>query len=190
LTDYQRGVLALRLKPIMKNRAMANSIASGGDRKSDSPKSDEPITPIRTDAAVASLVNLGKDTIRKIETIEREGAPELIARAQGGEISINLAAMLATVPHAQQVEIIARGEKEILEAIHNHRAGSDKKMRSVAINGRFPCSHHPPARPTLNTASLTASRCSIARRYTPACHRQPAPTTISIANASPVLAAR
>jgi hypothetical protein len=115
-------VLALRLKPIMKNRARANSVASGGDRKSDSPKSDEPIIPIRTDAAVASLVNLGKDTIRKIETIEREGAPELIARAQDGEISINTAATLATVPRAEQVEIIARGEKEILEAIHNHRA--------------------------------------------------------------------
>jgi hypothetical protein len=53
-------VLALRLKPIMKNRAMANMVVRKGEQSgSSSLKSDE-LQPIRTDAAVASLANLGK----------------------------------------------------------------------------------------------------------------------------------
>lgn len=64
---HQRGVLALRLKPIFEARAKANLIASGENFGKGSPKSDEPITPIRTDVAVAAAANLGKDTIRRVK---------------------------------------------------------------------------------------------------------------------------
>ena len=84
LSDYQRGVLALRMKPIFEARALASYQANVGRPVKSSPISDaitpdiftgevQPVTPvkapapIRTDTAVASLANLGKDTIRKIE---------------------------------------------------------------------------------------------------------------------------
>ncbi len=43
------------MKPIMEERAKANLIASGENFGKGSQKSDEPIKPIRTDAAVSEL---------------------------------------------------------------------------------------------------------------------------------------
>ena len=93
LSDYQRGVLALRMKPIIEARALARQQGGQGgvllSPISDEATSDiftsevqmvapvEPAAPIRTDAAVASLANLGKDTIRKIEQIEQQAVPGL-----------------------------------------------------------------------------------------------------------------
>ena len=76
MSDYQRGVLALRMKPIIEARALAAMLEGKNQHSSHSPISDE-ASPIHTDAAVASLANLGKDTIRKIEQIENEAAPEV-----------------------------------------------------------------------------------------------------------------
>jgi len=129
LSDYQRGVLALRMKPIMEARARANLIASGENFGKGSLKSDDPIKPIRTDAAVADLANLGKDTIRKIERIEEVAQPEVKALASAGEVSINLASQFTELPQEGQQEAIAaiaehhEPAKEVMrEAVHNHRA--------------------------------------------------------------------
>ena len=83
------------MKPIIEARAKTAMLEGKNQHSSPSPISDEatfniftgvvtvatppvePAPPIRTDAAVASLANLGKDTIRKIEQIENEAAPEL-----------------------------------------------------------------------------------------------------------------
>lgn len=141
LSDYQRGVLALRMKPIIEARARAQQ----GERTDIRPISDEstadiftgeakpvapasPIAPpIRTDTAVASLANLGKDTIRKIEHIEADAAPEVKALAAADAVSINLAAQFTDLPQETQQEAlaaIAQSEpaKEVMrEAVKNHR---------------------------------------------------------------------
>ena len=146
LSDYQRGVLALRMKPIIEARADAARIAGNSSGGKSSLISDatqdiftnevhpvaapEPAAPaIRTDAAVASLANLGKDTIRKIEQIEKVAAPEVKEWAAAGEVSINLAAQFVALPEEVQQEAIAaiaehhEPAKEVMrEAVHNHRA--------------------------------------------------------------------
>ena len=68
--DYQRGVLALRMKPIYEARAKAQQVRKPEEVVSQ--KSDEQ-TPIRTDEAVSTLANVSRDTIRKIEHIEEVG---------------------------------------------------------------------------------------------------------------------
>jgi hypothetical protein len=105
LMDYQRGVLALRMKPIIEARALAAMLegknqhsspseisheadqsariegnAIGGGKSSE--KSHE-TSPMRTDEVVAGLANLGKDTIRKIEHIEQAVFLERINQAGG-----------------------------------------------------------------------------------------------------------
>ena len=83
------------MKPIIEARAGAARAEGNSNGGKSSPNSDttsdiftadaqptappvEPAAPaIRTDAAVASLANLGKDTIRKIEQIEQQAAPEV-----------------------------------------------------------------------------------------------------------------
>lgn len=129
LSDYQRGVLALRMKPIMEERAKANSVASGENYGKGSQKSDEPIKPIRTDESVSELANVSRDTIRKIERIEEVAQPEVKALAAAGDVSINLASQFVELPQEVQQEAIAaiaehhEPAKEVMrEAVHNHRA--------------------------------------------------------------------
>lgn len=125
LTDYQRGVLALRMKPVIETRAAAQQV-----RKPDSvsEKSHEQ-KPIRTDEAVATLANVSSNTIRKIEQIEQDAAVEVRALAASGGVSINLASQFTDLPKEAQQEAIAAiagnsdAAKEVMrEAVHNHRA--------------------------------------------------------------------
>jgi len=62
-------VLALRLKPIFEARAKEQQ----GERKDIRQNSDES-KPICTDEAVSTLANVSRDTIRKIEQIEKVAA--------------------------------------------------------------------------------------------------------------------
>lgn len=118
LSDYQRGVLALRMKPIMEERARAQQ----GERTDIRPKSDGS-KPIRADAAVAELANLGKDTIRKIERIEEVAQPEVKALAAAGDVSINLASQFVDLPQEVQQEAIA--------AIAEHSEPAKEVMREA-----------------------------------------------------------
>lgn len=124
LSDYQRGVLALRMKPIMEERAKAQQGARTDIRQiSDESK------PIRTDEAVSEMASVSRDTIRKIERIEEVAQPEVKALAAAGDVSINLAAQFVALPEEVQQEAIAaiaehhEPAKEVMrEAVHNHRA--------------------------------------------------------------------
>lgn len=146
LSDYQRGVLALRMKPIIEARALARQQGGQGgillSQISDEATPDiftnetapailqeAPKPTIRTDEAVSQLANISRDTIRKIEQIEKVAAPEVKEWAAAGEVSINLAAQFVALPEEVQQEAIAaiaehhEPAKEVMrEAVHNHRA--------------------------------------------------------------------
>lgn len=128
LSDYQRGVLALRMKPIMEERAKAQQLSTLVQNAAVSQISDER-KPIRTDEAVSELANVSRDTIRKIERIEEVAQPEVKALAAAGDVSINLASQFVELPQEVQQEAIAaiaehhEPAKEVMrEAVHNHRA--------------------------------------------------------------------
>lgn len=74
LCDYQRGVLALRMKPIMQKRAEERRVETQGRPEKLSQISDavieRPAEKFRADEAVSELANISRDTIRKIERIE------------------------------------------------------------------------------------------------------------------------
>lgn len=133
LSDYQRGVLALRMKPIMEKRAEAKRLETQGRPEKLSQISDAVISPasekFRADEAVSELANVSRDTIRKIERIEEVAAPEVKAIAAAGDVSINLASQFVELPQEVQQEAIAaiaqhhEPAKEVMrEAVHNHRA--------------------------------------------------------------------
>ena len=128
LSDYQRGVLALRLKPIIEARAKEKQKLSEGRGIKGSPNSDD-LKSIRTDEVVADMANISRDTIRKIEQIKDNAALAVKALAASGEVSINLAAQFALLPEKVQQEALSviaaqhKPAKEIMrEAVHNHRA--------------------------------------------------------------------
>ena len=70
---HMRGIQP-RMKPIIEARAKAQQLRKP---ESVSEISHEQTPSIRTDEAVANLASMSSNTIRKIEQIENEAAPEL-----------------------------------------------------------------------------------------------------------------
>jgi len=83
---YQRAVLALKLKPLIAERAKERQIASGGAVPQ---KSDEP--PIETIKELAKQSGVSHDTIARVEKIEERATPEIKTQLNNGEMSINQA---------------------------------------------------------------------------------------------------
>lgn len=119
VSDFQRGVLALRKKEILSARlasdqAQAEKAPSGsGDTHPSSPP-DAP-APL-TREAVARAARVSSATLGHIEKIQKTAAPELVSAVKSGVISINAAAAVASLPNEEQVAAVAGGKKELRQA--------------------------------------------------------------------------
>ena len=125
INDFVRGELALRAKPIIEARAKDRQLA--GLKHSDS------IVPlnsvergIETRQTIADVAGVSKDTIRKIEKIQQAAAPAILAAVRSGEISINAAQQVASLPLDQQTEIAANGVGEVKKAAAQIRTSVPK----------------------------------------------------------------
>lgn len=78
LSAYDRSVLALKLKPIIAGQAK--------ERQTLGLKSDE---GGRTDEALGKIAGVGKDTIHKVEAIEKSNDEKLKEQVRSGDVSIN-----------------------------------------------------------------------------------------------------
>ena len=104
VSDYQRGVLALRKKEIVAARESAARAARKdahlraevlGQAESD-PMGGEPVAaaepPIKSREEVAKAARLSPTQVTMIEKIQKQAAPELVAALRAGTISLNAAA--------------------------------------------------------------------------------------------------
>lgn len=89
LSAYDRSVLALKLKPIIAEKAKANQ----GTRTDISQKS---VKSHDTQKELAKTARVSHDTIHKVETIENSGNELVKQQAKSGEISINKAYNIVT----------------------------------------------------------------------------------------------
>lgn len=64
----------------------------------------------------AEMMHVSVPSVQRAKVVLDKGAPELKEAVERGEVSIRAAADVAMLPKPQQAEIVARGEKEILEA--------------------------------------------------------------------------
>lgn len=84
LTAFQRSELALKLKPMIREKARENQAEfTGNQHKSVLCQKSEKVQ-IHTDEELAKTAGVSRDTIRKVETIKKEGTPEQIERARKG----------------------------------------------------------------------------------------------------------
>lgn len=117
VSDFQRGVLALRKKEILESRRQAGE-AEAGPTGSDGPA---PAPVSLTRQTLARQARLSSTTLGQIEKIRQQAAPELVRAVQSGEISINAAAAVATLPAPQQAAAAAGGRSELRAAARQVR---------------------------------------------------------------------
>jgi polyhydroxyalkanoate synthesis regulator phasin len=71
--------------------------------------------------ALAKAARISSNTITQIEKIQKSAAPELVAAIKSGNISINAAATVASLPIEAQVAAVAGGKKEMQQAARQVR---------------------------------------------------------------------
>ena len=140
ISDYQRGVLALRKKDILQARTadQAPAPAASAEAAEASPvpqggASTEPARPaLATREAVARAARLSTSTVGQIERIQKAAAPELVAAVKSGTISISAAAAVATLPAEEQVVAVAGGKDELRRAARQVREKKAKPRQDDA----------------------------------------------------------
>lgn len=123
VSDFQRGVLALRKKEIVAARLVQQreqqqsaDVPAGGEANVQIEK-ESPLTR----EAVARAARMSSATLGQIEKIQKTAAPELVGAIKSGAISINAAAAVASLPSDQQVAAVAGGKKELRQAARQVR---------------------------------------------------------------------
>jgi len=115
VSDFQRGVLALRKKDILAARV---HVPMSNASPSESPTTPAPLV---TRESIAKAARISSNTISQIEKIQKSAAPELVAAIKSGTISINAAASVASLPVHEQVAAVAGGKKELQQAARQVR---------------------------------------------------------------------
>ena len=122
VSDFQRGVLALRKKEIVsvrlaQEKAQQPSLAT--DEAEVTVQSAN--QPVLTRQAVARSARVSSATLGQIEKIQKTAAPELVSAVKAGVISINAAAAVASLPSEKQVAAVSGGKKELRQAARQVR---------------------------------------------------------------------
>ena len=120
VSDFQRGVLALRKKDILNTRRTAPWDEAAMPTE-DAPALPQVSESLTSRGALAKAARISSNTITQIEKIQKSAAPELVAAIKSGTISINAAATVASLPHEAQVAAVAGGKKELQQAARQVR---------------------------------------------------------------------
>ena len=154
VSDFQRGVLALRKKEIVSARlAQAPSAEQAG--------ADKPVDvgPPWTREVAARAARVSSATLGQIEKIQKTATPELVGAVKSGVISINAAAAVASLPDAQQMAAVAGGRKELRHAARQVReARLPVKPEPAPLDSDATPEQRSIARLTLQVAELTEER--------------------------------
>ncbi|GKT26406.1 plasmid replication/partition related protein [Acidovorax sp. SUPP3334] len=134
VSDFQRGVLALRKREILADRnARASSPESmkathGDGIQNEAPAHEESSAdastpgpdiepqPLSNREAIAKAARLSSSQVVMIEKIRKQAAPEVVAAVKSGTLSINAAAAVATLPQEEQRAAAIAGGDELKQA--------------------------------------------------------------------------
>lgn len=115
ISTYDRGVLALKLKPLIQAEAKKNQQAGGNNSEVGRQKSAQ---PQKTRDKLAEIADMSHDTIRKVEEIEAKASDATKQRIRDGSQSINNAWLEIKERERKQENFSARARLE--EAKERH----------------------------------------------------------------------
>ncbi len=119
VSDFQRGVLALRKKEILAARlAQAKESSAESPENTAAQSSEEP--PL-TREVIARAARVSSATLGQIEKIRKTATPVLVSAVKAGAISINAAAVISSLPEEQQKAAVAGGKKELRQVARQVR---------------------------------------------------------------------
>jgi hypothetical protein len=154
VSDYQRGVLALRKREILARRLQAEREAELAARAAEDaaaaaqaaagdlpPWSPAPVSR----AELAREAKLSTNQVAMIERIHTQAAPEVVQALKSGAISISAAAAVAGLPEEEQRNAAQGGKAELREAARRARQaakrtrqdgeGEDKATEAASAEG-------------------------------------------------------
>jgi len=148
VSDYQRGVLALRKREIVAERrsraradgtATAAALATGaeGDQDAAADAAVHPAAlleskPLQSREDIARAARLSSSQVGMIEKIQKQAAPEVVAAVRAGELSLNAAAVVATLPAAEQTAAALAGKEGLKQVVKQVREARRKPKEDEA----------------------------------------------------------
>ena len=134
VSDFQRGMLALRKKEIVAARAAQRAAEAPPEQAASEPADDASDPPWSTREDVAKAARVSANTLSQIERIRKTAAPELVDAVRSGTISVSAAASVASLPPEAQVAAVAGGRKELQQAarqVREQKTGAKPKKETV-----------------------------------------------------------
>ena len=155
VSDFQRGVLALRKREILAqrrermvaapvaNQAADASAAAGTGDPATTASVTEP-TPLKNRTDIARAARLSSNQVVMIEKIQSQAVPELVDAVKQGTISLNAAAAVSSLPAQEQKAAALAGKDELKQAAKRVR---EVKRKPVAEREENVGGDEPPFEP-------------------------------------------
>ncbi|MES2582079.1 MAG: plasmid replication/partition related protein [Pseudomonadota bacterium] len=143
VSDFQRGVLALRKREILNDRRLKAASATDADGASPAFEAATPAAaagvatttePLKSREDIAKVARLSSNQVVLIEKIQKQAAAEVVAAVKSGTISINAAAAVATLPEDEQVAAALGGKEQLRQAAKRVRE-TRKRMTTETFDG-------------------------------------------------------
>lgn len=147
LSDFQRGVLALRKREIVAERRARAQAEKAAEPVPEAPTGDAPWEgdtpaaalaavlepkPLQSREDIARAARLSASQVGMIEKIQKQAAPEVVAAVRSGDISLNAAAVVATLPTDEQRAAALAGKDELKQAAKRVRESRRKPREDSA----------------------------------------------------------
>lgn len=140
LSAYDRSILALKLKPVIAEKAKEKQVEAGGAVRQ---KSDKAV--IDTKKELAKVAGVSHDTIHKVEAIQKSGNEQLIKDVREGRESINSGYQRIhpkKTPAQSNKEFVEQAEQEheafqSSKTVSIHDAQMDKANRQILASNLY-----------------------------------------------------
>ncbi|WP_175625256.1 MULTISPECIES: hypothetical protein [Oxalobacteraceae] len=120
VSDFQRGILALRKKEILSARVVQVKEAAPAEADAEASAASAAEPPLKRDV-IAKEARISSVTLGQIEKIQKTATPELVQAVKTGVVSINAAAAISSLPEEKQKEAVAGGKKELRQVARQVR---------------------------------------------------------------------